>query len=145
MPRIDMSSKTKTYINNTSCPLVNSFGHMNKNAFKRYKQKTHKALIHSFIITLVIGVIYALISPPNSIIDPFFIAPLFIVFIVMLIVIQLKLNAKYKILNVYRGDSIDSSARRYWRSNNSFNFNDSTNPVYPGTASWISRKHRNEL
>lgn len=140
-----MGSKIKPCLNNTAYPLVNPLGHMDKKTFNQYQLEARKILIRSFFITGVIGIIYALISPPDGIIDPFFIAPLVIVGVFIYIISKSKLNAKYKILDVYRSNKINFSSKDHRHLNIGSNFNNSTNPTYPGTAAWTSRKHRNEL
>ena len=131
-------TKTTTCTNSTSCPLVNPFSHMDKKAFKQYKLESRKILIRSFIITFVIGVIYALISPPDGIIDPFFIAPLSIIFIIVLVVTQTKLRAKYKIPNVYRNfpNHTYYEHKPFYRRSNTNEFD----PGVLGSRAWAADK-----
>jgi hypothetical protein len=117
---------------------VNPFGHLDEKTLQQYKIEARSILIRSLVITIALGTIWALISPPNGIIDPFFIAPLFIIFIIVLVVTQSKLRTKYKIPNVYQNFSNHTyhEQKPFYRRSNTNEFD----PSVLGSRAWAADK-----
>jgi hypothetical protein len=130
--------ETPKFAVKSSHPVVNSLETMDEKTRQQYTAEAHNILIHSFIITVITGIIWALISPPLSVINPLFIAP---VLIFIYIIKKSKLNTKYKITNVYLDphyDFINNNKIHQFRSLDTSDLD----PGLLGSGAWTARQHQ---